>query len=189
MAHQINERLRKTALTARGLAIIAMCVALVPVAASGQSMVSDFTLAEPDAIEAFDIVSALAPARGTRIEAGQPAPTVRLPILFEFNSAQLRPEGRTLLDKLGVALKTPELDTFRFSVEGHTDSVGSATYNQQLSMRRADAVKSYLTDSGVPSERLETDGMGEAQPVAPNDSSQGRQRNRRVEIKNLGSAS
>ena len=188
----LNERLRKTFLTARVLVTVALSIALVPAVATsafpGEALVADFTKAKPEAIESFDIVSALAPARGTRIEAGHPAPTVRLPILFEFNSAQLRPEGRVLLEKLGVALKTPELDSFRFEVQGHTDSVGSAGYNKRLSIQRADAVKTFLTDVGVPSSRLESDGMGESEPVASNDDSDGRQRNRRVEIVNLGSA-
>ena len=192
MGSQLNDRLRKTALTARIFVTVAISVALVPavaMSAASQSLVSDFTRAAPEDIESPDIVSALAPARGTRIEAGLPAPTVRLPILFEFNSAQLRPEGQTLLEKLGVALKTPELDSFRFAVEGHTDSVGLASYNERLSMRRANAVKVFLTDVGVPAARLESAGMGEGSPVASNDDGEGRQRNRRVEIVNLGSAS
>ena len=189
MSNQFNERFQKAALAARIFVTVAISVALVPAVSADQSLVSDFTRAAPEAIESFDIVSALAPARGTRIEAGAPAPTVQLPILFEFNSAQLRPEGEILLEKLGEALKTPELDSFRFAVRGHTDSVGSATYNEQLSSRRANVVKGFLTDAGVPDSRLESDGMGEKEPVATNDDSEGRQRNRRVEIINLGSSS
>ncbi len=189
MARQFDEQLQKTARSARIWLAVAIAIAMLPAVATGQSLVSDFTLAAPDAIESVDIVSALAPARGTRIEAGEPAPTVRLPILFEFNSAELRPEGESLLEKLGVALKTPELDSFRFAVQGHTDSIGSATYNEQLSIRRADTVKIFLTDAGVPATRLESSGMGEGEPVASNEDSQGRQRNRRVEIVNLGSSS
>jgi outer membrane protein OmpA-like peptidoglycan-associated protein len=193
MTQRFKERLRATARTARTfvpLAMpLAMAVAILPNIAVGQSLVSDFTLAVPDAIEADDIVSALAPARGTRIEAGEPAPTVRLPILFEFNSAALRPEGESLLEKLGAALKTPELDAFRFAVQGHTDSVGPATYNERLSTQRAEAVKVFLTDAGVPARRLDSIGLGEEEPVASNEDSQGRQRNRRVEIINMGTSS
>lgn len=186
-------RLTERSFALRVLIAVALAIAtaqmLSDVAFADEAGVTDFTRAEPGAIESFDIVAALAPARGTRIEPGAPAPTVRLPILFEFNSAKLRPEGQALLEKLGTALKTPELDTFRFAVEGHTDSVGSANYNTSLSERRANSVKQYLTERGVPSERLESSGLGEARPVADNQTAEGRQRNRRVEIINLGSGS
>jgi outer membrane protein OmpA-like peptidoglycan-associated protein len=148
--------------------------------------VTDFSGANAEAIEMEDITSALAVPRGTRIEPLAP-PTVRLPIFFEFNSATLRPEGTVLLDKVGAALSSSELGGFRFSVEGHTDNVGSESYNEALSEQRADAVKAYLMAQGVPEDRLGTIGHGEAQPVAKNESDSGRQRNRRVELINLGS--
>jgi OOP family OmpA-OmpF porin len=151
----------------------------------GRAGVTDFTTAKPQSIEENDIIEALAPMRGTRIEAGAP-PTVRLPIYFEFDSTRLKPEAVTLLDKVGAALSAEELAAFRFSVEGHTDSSGPAEYNDGLSGRRADAVRSFLVNSGVPDARLETIGRGEADPVAGNDTGEGRQRNRRVELINLG---
>jgi outer membrane protein OmpA-like peptidoglycan-associated protein len=147
--------------------------------------VTDFTTTRAQSIEEIDIIEALAPTRGTRIEAGAP-PTVRLPIYFEFDSTQLKPEAVILLGKVGAALSAEELASFNFSVEGHTDSIGPAEYNDGLSARRADAVRSFLVNSGVPDTRLETVGRGEAAPVAANDSDQGRQRNRRVELINLG---
>ena len=113
---------------------------------------------------------------------------MRLPIFFEFNSATLRPDGRELLDKVGAALASDELATFRFSVEGHTDSVGSASYNTSLSSQRAEAVRSYLLAKGVPADRLDVVGRGESAPVADNETDSGRRRNRRVELINLGSA-
>ena len=149
--------------------------------------VTDFSGAQADAIEVGDITSALAVARGTRIEPTAP-PTVRLPIFFEFNSTTLRPEAHALLDKVGAALASDELATFRFSVEGHTDSVGSERFNEQLSRDRAAAVKTYLMAQGVPEERLATVGHGETTPVASNETDDGRQRNRRVEVINLGTA-
>jgi len=148
--------------------------------------VTDFSGAKAEAIEMSDITTALAVPRGTRIEPSAP-PTVRLPIFFEFNSAELRPEGRALLDKVGAALSSDELATFRFSVEGHTDSIGSENYNASLSAERAEAVKAYLMAQGVPENRLGTVGHGEVAPVADNDTDEGRQRNRRVELINLGS--
>jgi len=148
--------------------------------------VTDYSGADGTAIETSDITTALAVPRGTRIEASAP-PTVRLPIFFEFNSATLAPDGRALLDKVGAALSSDELATFRFSVEGHTDSVGSDAYNKSLSMQRAEAVKTYLLAQGVPSDRLQIVGRGESSPVAGNDTEDGRRRNRRVELINLGS--
>lgn len=67
-------------------------------------------------------------------------------------------------------------------IEGHTDSVGSATANFGLSQRRADTVRSFLTDQGVATNRMRTSGLGEGYPVASNDSATGRQQNRRVEV-------
>ena len=147
--------------------------------------VTDFSSASAANIQITDITEALAVPRGTRIEASAP-PTIRLPIFFEFNSAQLRPDANQLLDKVSAALASGELETFRFSIEGHTDDVGSPAYNATLSAERAAAVQNYLLAKGVPRDRLGTIGHGEAAPVAPNDTEAGRQRNRRVEIINLG---
>jgi OOP family OmpA-OmpF porin len=164
------------------------CFAVFEASADSHSPgVTDFSGSEASAIEASDITSALAVPRGTRIEPSAP-PTVRLPIFFEFNSATLRPDGRELLDKVGAALASSELETFRFSVEGHTDSVGSESYNTALSNQRAEAVRAYLLTQGVPADRLDVVGRGESSPVADNETDSGRRRNRRVELINLGSA-
>ena len=69
---------------------------------------------------------------------------------------------------------------------GHTDSVGSDTYNQKLSIRRSEAVKSYLVSKGVEKNRVYTEGKGEKQPVADNKTTEGRAKNRRVEIEVVG---
>lgn len=74
-------------------------------------------------------------------------------------------------------------DKTKLSVEGHTDSVGDASYNQQLSMQRANSVANYLQGTGIDANRLQTLGMGENQPVASNASEQGRKQNRRVELR------
>jgi OOP family OmpA-OmpF porin len=172
------------------IAVLAFAIAgLVSYAAFGGSDpgVTDYSGAQAGAIEVGDITSALAVPRGTRIEPTAP-PTVRLPIFFEFNSTTLRPEAHALLDKVGAALASDELATFRFSVEGHTDSVGSESFNDQLSRDRAAVVKNYLMAQGVPEERLSTMGHGETTPVASNETDDGRQRNRRVEVINLGTA-
>jgi outer membrane protein OmpA-like peptidoglycan-associated protein len=71
----------------------------------------------------------------------------------------------------------------KLSVEGHTDSVGDANYNRQLSIQRANSVANYLQGTGVVANRLQTIGMGESQPISSNDNAQGRQENRRVELR------
>jgi outer membrane protein OmpA-like peptidoglycan-associated protein len=68
-------------------------------------------------------------------------------------------------------------------VKGHTDSVGDANYNRQLSMQRANSVANYLRGTNVNASRLQTLGMGESKPIATNENAQGRQENRRVELR------
>jgi OOP family OmpA-OmpF porin len=75
--------------------------------------------------------------------------------------------------------KCPEI---RVTVGGHTDSMGSEAYNNNLSYRRAKAAADYFVERGIDARRLETEGFGESLPVAPNDSAEGRARNRRVEL-------
>lgn len=101
-------------------------------------------------------------------------------VLFATNSAELQSRANSNLDKLVGFLK--EYPERRVQIEGHTDNVGSVQYNQDLSQRRANSVRDYLTQHGIASQRLSTAGMGMGQPVASNDSSAGRQQNRRVEI-------
>jgi outer membrane protein OmpA-like peptidoglycan-associated protein len=101
-------------------------------------------------------------------------------VLFDTNQSQLKPGGLRNMDKVVGFLK--QYPTRKVLIEGFTDSSGSDSLNQQLSDRRADAVRSALVDSGVSGERIRTQGLGEAYPVASNDSAGGRQMNRRVEI-------
>ncbi len=82
-----------------------------------------------------------------------------------------------------VALVLQEYDRTLVDIYGHTDSTGSAQYNQQLSQRRAQSVAQYLVGQGVNGQRLLVQGMGETQPIATNDTAAGREQNRRVEIK------
>ncbi|HSG81898.1 MAG TPA: OmpA family protein [Gemmatimonadota bacterium] len=102
-------------------------------------------------------------------------------ILFGINSDRIRPESTPVLKEIGEMLEDhPEL---RISINGHTDSDGDDAYNQELSERRAAAVKDFLVESyGIDAGRLETAGLGESQPVADNSTPEGKQQNRRVEL-------
>ena len=101
-------------------------------------------------------------------------------VTFAFDSADLNSQFYPVLDKVAGTLK--EYDKTVIEVAGHTDSVGSDTYNQGLSQRRATSVASYLSSHGVTGTRVVTIGAGEAHPVASNDTEEGRAQNRRVEI-------
>lgn len=101
-------------------------------------------------------------------------------VYFDFDKATIKPEGKVVLDQAAALLKQHERVVVE--VAGHTDSVGSDAYNQGLSERRANSVKQYLTEQGVTATRLSARGYGEAQPVASNDTSEGRAENRRVEL-------
>jgi outer membrane protein OmpA-like peptidoglycan-associated protein len=101
-------------------------------------------------------------------------------VLFETGKADLKSNAHANLTKLVAFLnQQPER---ALVIEGHTDSVGSESYNQELSQRRADSVKAFLIGQGVAANRVTAVGKGESSPVASNDSSSGRQLNRRVEI-------
>jgi outer membrane protein OmpA-like peptidoglycan-associated protein len=101
-------------------------------------------------------------------------------VLFDTGSSTLKTGAREKLAKIsGIVLAHPGLT---LQIEGHTDSVGSDDFNQQLSERRADSVRDYLAEQGVPGSTISARGFGKTQPVASNDTPEGRQRNRRVEL-------
>jgi OmpA-OmpF porin, OOP family len=103
---------------------------------------------------------------------------------FDFDKSVLKPEGRAKLDDLVSKMSGLNLEVV--IAVGHTDSVGTDAYNQRLSVRRAEAVKSYLVSKGVERNRVYTEGKGEKQPVADNKTAEGRAKNRRVEIEVVG---
>lgn len=135
------------------------------------------------------VVSAPAP---TPTPAPVPAPvapvsekvTFATDTLFAFDKAVLKPEGREKLDKLAADVAALKLEVV--VAVGHTDNVGSTAYNQKLSVKRAEAVKAYLVSKGIEATRVYTEGKGEAQPIADNKTSEGRAKNRRVEIEVVG---
>jgi outer membrane protein OmpA-like peptidoglycan-associated protein len=102
-------------------------------------------------------------------------------ITFKTASADLNSGFFSVLDSVSLVLK--EFDKTLIDVEGHTDSDGSDTYNQQLSQQRANSVGTYLQSHGVNGQRIVTIGAGEARPIASNDNAAGKQQNRRVELK------
>jgi outer membrane protein OmpA-like peptidoglycan-associated protein len=101
-------------------------------------------------------------------------------VLFDSGKYTLRPLAREKLAKIsGIVLGYPSL---KLAVEGNTDSVGTESFNQDLSEKRAEGVRSYLTQQGVPEASTTATGFGKGRPIASNDTSEGRQQNRRVEL-------
>ena len=100
---------------------------------------------------------------------------------FEFDKSNIDAASAGVLDVAAEQLNG--CPNVAVAVDGHTDSVGTDAYNQGLSERRANAVKSHLVDRGVPASRLTATGYGERNPIASNDTAEGRALNRRVELK------
>jgi outer membrane protein OmpA-like peptidoglycan-associated protein len=107
---------------------------------------------------------------------------IQLPgsILFDFDSAAIRPDATRALDDLRQIIASYSGRPVK--IEGHTDSIASDEYNLTLSGKRAAAVADWLTGHGIERARLSTIGLGETRPAAPNGTSSGRQKNRRVEV-------
>lgn len=101
-------------------------------------------------------------------------------ILFDFDSSNLRSGARTDLASFADALS--DMPDANVLVAGHTDSVGDEDYNYDLSLRRAESAVNYLNSQGLPEEHLQMAGLGESEPVATNETEEGRQQNRRVEL-------
>jgi outer membrane protein OmpA-like peptidoglycan-associated protein len=101
-------------------------------------------------------------------------------ILFDTNSSDLKPAARTNLSNLATSLQNnPQTNIL---IVGHTDNTGTDEYNQNLSVRRAEAVKSYIAANNVANSRLTTSGKGESEPIGDNNTVNGRSQNRRVEV-------
>lgn len=126
---------------------------------------------------------------GTVANNGCPEPTVEVieelneysrTILFDLNKATVRGESTETLESIAEIMK--EYPQTIFHIGGHTDSTGSAAYNEKLSRERAESVRQFLIGAGIPAKRLTSEGYGESQPIASNSTAKGRQENRRVEI-------
>jgi OOP family OmpA-OmpF porin len=135
-----------------------------------------------------------APAPAAAPVAPKPAPapvppaatkvTYAADAFFDFDKAVLKPEGKAKLDDLVGKVKGINLEVI--IAVGHTDAVGADGYNQGLSVKRSEAVKAYLVSKGIEKNRVYTEGKGEKQPVADNKTTEGRAKNRRVEIEVVG---
>jgi outer membrane protein OmpA-like peptidoglycan-associated protein len=129
---------------------------------------------------AADAMAALAKLASVKEEPRGMVITLSGSVLFRSGKADLLPEARTRLDQVAEVLLTNRERSL--TVEGHTDSQGSESYNMDLSQRRADAVRDYLVQRDYQADRIQARGLGEGQPVADNSSAEGRANNRRVEI-------
>jgi outer membrane protein OmpA-like peptidoglycan-associated protein len=113
--------------------------------------------------------------QGDRIELVMPSN-----ITFDTNSSSIKPTFYDVLHSVGLVLK--EYNKTLINITGHTDNTGSDQYNQDLSRRRAQSVAQYLTSQGIDPTRVAAQGMGESRPIASNETPQGRQQNRRVQV-------
>jgi OOP family OmpA-OmpF porin len=105
-------------------------------------------------------------------------------VLFDFDKAVVKPEGKSKLDDISNKVRGINLEVV--IAIGHADWIGTDQYNQRLSVRRAESVKAYLVSKGIEGNRVYTEGKGEKQPVADNKTREGRAKNRRVEIEVIG---
>jgi OOP family OmpA-OmpF porin len=136
-------------------------------------------------VRSADTVEYAACAQGAAARTG-PSRPVRGPdraasVTFAFDSAEITGASMATLDVAAETLR--ECPKVRAEVGGYTDSIGTDAYNQALSLRRAESVRSYLIKQAVSPGRLEAKGYGESNPVASNDTEDGRAQNRRVELK------
>jgi OmpA-OmpF porin, OOP family len=108
--------------------------------------------------------------------------TVSATALFDFDKYALKPAGKEAITGIDDEIKSSESKVIDINVVGYTDSIGTEEYNQELSVRRANAVKDYMVSEGIDPGIIDVKGMGEADPVASNATAEGRAQNRRVEI-------
>jgi outer membrane protein OmpA-like peptidoglycan-associated protein len=131
---------------------------------------------------ARDAIDKLAAASAASVKQDTRGTVITIPsgVLFTTGKSMLLPGAQTKLMAVAEALK--DQDDRKIVVEGHTDSTGTDTTNQALSMARAESVRDFLTSHGVPADRISAQGFGSSRPIADNNSAEGRANNRRVEI-------
>jgi outer membrane protein OmpA-like peptidoglycan-associated protein len=171
--------------------VAAWCLSMVPTYAENPALVTNPT--SNDLIEALSPPPGAPPLkfRGMRLstakttDRAESTPAVALDIKFEVNSATLTAPAKDVLKTLAVAMKSDQLATYQFLLEGHTDSTGTATHNMELSRSRAESVRKYLVGTlGVPASRLAASGKGQTEPLDPANPRD--PANRRVQVVNLG---
>lgn len=108
--------------------------------------------------------------------------TLREDALFDHGKADLRASGKAELDALAARMSDKNITLENVAITGHASAPGTKNFNQHLSERRAEAVKAYLVQKGIDPARIFTQGMGEAQPIASNETKEGQAQNRRVEV-------
>ena len=147
----------------------------------------------PPAVEARVIEAPRAPVPVAAAPIPEPA-RVKLQAItlgadasFDTGRSDLKSDGQAKLDQLVAKLKGVNFDAI--TITGHTDGVGTDAVNQKLSLRRADAVKQYLSSHGIDATKIKTAGRGKTSPIADNKTAQGRARNRRVEVVITGTRS
>jgi len=138
----------------------------------------------PVAPKAVEAPPAPAPAPAAPQAPAASKVTYAADAFFDFDKSTLKPAGKAKLDDLVGKVKGINLEVI--IAVGHTDNVGSDVYNQKLAVKRAESVKAYLVSKGIEKNRIYTEGKGEKQPVADNKTTEGRAKNRRVEIEVVG---
>lgn len=167
-SQQIIERLTPPPLVTRGIRI--------PSAAAGAAAPGPAASATSGA-----------PTAAPGATAESPLPSIDLSIYFASGSAAITPQAESQLAALGKALTDPRLASYRFRLEGHTDTAGAAAMNQDLSERRAASVRDHLTTRfGIQPRRLMSLGFGESQLAVPTADNTPEPRNRRVTVVNIG---
>jgi OOP family OmpA-OmpF porin len=101
-------------------------------------------------------------------------------LVFETGKAIIKPESLPFLDEVAQVMNDARAKDWTLKIDGYTDNVGSEEFNKKLSVNRANAVKTYLTTKGLDATRITATGFGESNPIAPNDTDEGRAKNRRV---------
>ena len=142
------------------------------------------------ATPSFDLAPAPAPAPAPKAAVAPVAAPAKITYaadaFFAFDKSVVQPAGKAKLDDLVKRMQAMDIEVV--VAVGHTDSTGPASYNQRLSVRRAEAVKAYMVSKGVSADRIFTEGKGEGSPIADNSSRSGRAKNRRVEVEVVGTA-
>lgn len=118
---------------------------------------------------------------GDRVDSRGCGFTIQIDVMFDTGSAVIKPESHQALDEAASVLQN--VPTMQGVIEGHTDSTGSDAFNKKLSERRAAAVSEYLVNKGIDASRIPSVGLGESQPIADNNTTEGRALNRRVVLK------